>query len=226
MVDLERYTVIDIETMQNPDMIDCLPNPVVKYGNLKDPAKRAVKEMDAKEKQIEKMAVNPLFGKIACCGYKRKDDFGVLFGDSEKELVEKIVNRFFTPNEEDMNPIIVTHNGFKFDVPFIYKRALALGVKVSYPLSYYTKRYDISTHIDTRLIWNGWDMSTAAMTDKNTSLDVLGKALLGYGKVEFDVSTIPELMKTEDGRSQLADYCMMDVQITDKLLNMFDGFLI
>lgn len=41
---------IDIETMPDMSRKEFLPNPVVKYGNIKDPEKRAVMDVDAKRK--------------------------------------------------------------------------------------------------------------------------------------------------------------------------------
>ena len=56
---------IDIETMPNPDMISKLPE-VVADSRLKDEEKIKADIEKKKAEQIEKMALSPLYGKIAC----------------------------------------------------------------------------------------------------------------------------------------------------------------
>ena len=54
----------DIETIRNGSLIDRLPEPEVRTGNLKDPAKIAEKLAEAKAEQVEKMALSPLYGRV------------------------------------------------------------------------------------------------------------------------------------------------------------------
>ena len=49
----------DIETIPNTSMLDRMPKPEVKAGNVKDPAKIAEKTAAARAEQIEKMALSP-----------------------------------------------------------------------------------------------------------------------------------------------------------------------
>ena len=67
---------IDIETYPNPEMISRLPE-VEADSRLKDEAKIKADIEKKKEEQIKKMALNPLYGKIACIGY---------YGDKIKEV--------------------------------------------------------------------------------------------------------------------------------------------
>ena len=50
----------DIETIRNEEMIQHLPMPDVKTGNLKDLNKINAKVQEAKEQQIERMALSPI----------------------------------------------------------------------------------------------------------------------------------------------------------------------
>jgi hypothetical protein len=59
------FYAFDIETMPNSSKLDSLPEPEIKTGNLKDPAKIEEKRAEARAEQIGKMALNPLYGRIA-----------------------------------------------------------------------------------------------------------------------------------------------------------------
>jgi len=218
----EQYTVLDIETYPNPNMIDRLPDPVVKYGNTKDIGKRAIKDLEAKEKQVDSMALSPLYGKIACCGYydSSSNGRGVIFGDiDEKVLIENIFEMFLIPNNDNPSPKICTWNGANFDIPFIYKSAMMYDIKITYPLSYWTKRYSTEIHADLMQIWSGWNsMQYAKLND-------VASAILGDVKDDFDVTTIAEKMKTAEGRKEIENYCMQDVMLTKRLLDKFTGYL-
>ena len=45
-------------------------------------------------------------------------------------------------------------------------------------------------------------------------------------KIEIDFREFPELIRTEDGRKKLLDYCEQDVLLTLKLWNRFAGILV
>ena len=202
-----EYTVLDIETMPNEDMIDKLPEPTVAIGNLKDEAKIQAKIEEAKQKQIDNMALNPLYGKIACIGYGEK----VIVSEYENDLIVEIGHVL-----SRMQPIC-TYNGTMFDLPFIYKRAVILGISITPPLSFWTKRYIITPHCDLMQVWGSWK--------DYEKMDNIAKVILGQGKVDFDVTTIKDLIKTEEGKSKIAEYCKHDLKITKLLFHRMNGIL-
>ena len=205
----DEYTVIDIETYPNLEMIDRLPEPDVKYGNTKDEDKRQVKYEEAVVKQIDDMALSPLYGKIACVGYgKGVDNVDCAIYENEEDVVKFIFETLLKFGQTG-SPKIVTWNGMGFDVPFIYKRALILGVKPTVSMGYFMKRYQTETHCDLMQIWMNWY--------GYEKLDNVARALLNEGKQDFDVKTIKDLMKTETGRDNISTYCKQDVEITSKL---------
>ena len=57
-------------------------------------------------------------------------------------------------------------------------------------------------------------------------LDAIAGAILGDHKIEIDFREFPELIRTEDGRKKLLDYCEQDVLLTLKLWNRFAGILV
>jgi len=91
---MTTYRALDIETMANADMVDKLPPVDVKYGNAKDPAKRAVIEAEAKQDQIDSMALSPYTG-IICAysfvGYDGDKTEVVKDAKDEKELLVNLL---------------------------------------------------------------------------------------------------------------------------------------
>ena len=198
---------IDIETMPNPEMIEFLPE-VKAAGNLKDPDKIAA-DIEAKQaEQIEKMALSPLYGKIACIGYYGEDYKEVMLAD-ETSMIQTVLTRC-----EDFP--IFTWNGKGFDFEFIIKRGVILGLCSLLDLEKFTDKYKAVNHIDLMEKWCGYG--------KFAKLDDIAKAVLGVGKEEgFNVKEIPKLMETATGQELIKRYCLTDCQRTYELARKF-GF--
>lgn len=194
---------IDIETMPNEKMIEFLPE-VEPDSRLKDEAKIQADIERKKQKQIETMALNPLYGQIACIGYYSKEEQTVSFG-TEKELIKEFLDKI-----ENENGVIVTWNGKGFDFPFIFKRACILELAKLIDLEQYTKRYS-ERHIDLMELWCGYN--------KFEKLDTVYRCIFRekLGKEEFDVSEIPELIKTASGKELIRRYCLRDCELTYKI---------
>lgn len=207
----------DIETIRNADMISNLPEPDVKYGNLKDEEKRKIKYDEACEEQVKKMALSPLYGRVACAiigqswFYLREET-----DQAERELINEILTAMAPRKEE--SSCIISWNGNGFDFPFVFKRALILGVPSPFPMSHYTKRYSSFPHADLMQIWCGWFGFA--------KLDDVAGAILGQKKIEFDIHEIPELLKTPEGLDKLQAYNTRDGGLCLDLFDKFDGLLI
>jgi len=199
-----RDIVIDIETYGNEEMIKYLPE-VEASKTLKDPEKIAKDIEEKRQEQIDKMALNPLYGKIACIGLYSQDYQDVLFGTEEEILTKyfKIV--------QDKN--IITYNGINFDIPFIYKRACIYGIKDIADMKPMVAKFNNRHHIDI--------MQEFCEYGKYEKLNTLAKIYLGEEKKDFDVKLIKDLIATEDGRKQLKNYCLQDVALTYKLAVKF-----
>ena len=204
------FKALDIETMPNEDMIPYLPEPEVKTGNLKDPAKIAIKKQEAREKQVEKMALNPLYGRIISYAFVgERCSAGVLeelTDEAERDLITDILEEL-----TDDTLRLFTWNGKGFDMPFIFKRAMILGINMKdYPkLDAFTKRYS-DCHYDLMQTWD---------TRNFTKLDDVAKAVLGQdsGKIEIEFEDFPLMMRTEAGRREILEYNIQDTIITYKL---------
>lgn len=222
-------TTIDIETMPDVSRVKYLPVPVVKYGNTKDPEKRAAMDVYAKEKQVEKMALDPMFGVVVA--FSVVQDGGVIESHVIKDIKgePKMLDyalEYFRMQRQSNNRIC-TWNGTGFDIPFLYKRALLIDLKNGFNLTkglpsigYYTKRYTTETHIDLPLIWNGWSSQAGF-----TSLNSVAYPLLGRKKIDFDVKKISEIIKTPEGRKEIKMYCEQDTILTDDICHACEGVL-
>ena len=197
---MTKVLAIDIETMPNEDMVAKLPE-VVADARLKDPEKIQADIDRKKKEQISKMALSPLYGKIACVGYYGDELREVKFGN-EADLIREFLERSSTN-------IVVTWNGKGFDYDFVIKRGVILGVCPLCLLDKYTERFKQLTHIDLMEKWCGYG--------KYLSLDEISSVLLDSSKGVFDVDKIKDLVKTADGRKQIADYCLNDCRLTYEL---------
>jgi len=164
-----------------------------KYGNdLKTP-----------EEVMAGMSFDGTFGRIFCIGYIKDDgvkqEKGMLRGD-EKEILQK-----FWKLVTDVN---VGHNILGFDLPFIYKRSVILGVKPSVNLS--LAKFRSFPIFDTQKEWSKW-------ADNGASLDTVAK-VLGFptSKDKMDGSMVWPYFK--EGRlDEICEYCMKDVEVNRKV---------
>ena len=192
---------IDIETIHNPDMISKLPE-VVADSRLKDKEKIKADIEKKKAEQIEKMALSPLYGKIACIGYYG-DEIQKVDIEDEVTMIKKFLDRI---NEN----VVVTWNGKGFDFEFIIKRGVILGVCPLSLLEVYTNKYKSENHIDLMEKWCGYG--------KFAKLNEVASILLdGECKDDLDVKQISELMKTTIGKEMIRRYCLRDCELTYKL---------
>lgn len=191
---------IDIETMPNPEMISRLPE-VEADSRLKDEAKIKADIEKKKAEQIEKMALSPLYGKIACIGYYG-DEIKEVHLAEEKEMLEKLVELMKQDN------IFISWNGTAFDWDFIIKRGIILRVE-----DLNLKHLEIirskknPQFIDLMEKWCGYG--------KFAKLNEVAQVLLnGECKEEFDVKEIPNLIKTKTGKELIKRYCLQDCKLT------------
>ncbi len=153
------------------------------------------------EKAVSKTALDPLYGAVRMIGCAIDDGNPIVFTDGVSE--EKAIKMFFDEIEEDNRiPIIVGHNVQDFDLDFIWKRAVILGVNVPSMFSEYRKRYSKYVY-DTMKEWAGYG--------KYIKLDTLAKAILGEGKS----GSGDDVFNMSD--EECAKYCADDVEITRKI---------
>ncbi len=211
----------DIETIPNSSLLDHLPKPDVKIGNLKDPEKIAAKIKAAEDEQKGQMALSPMWGRVFCYVLHDGEESIRMICDEDEEneiyLLEELFNKMY-------GITICTWNGNSFDLPFVFKRAAILGIDLERfrvpPLPHWVKRYRTDgQHIDLMQVWANWD------SQGRVKLDDAAAAFGLAGKLEIEFSQFPELLKTKGGRDTILDYCEQDVVITHQIYSQIKGIL-
>lgn len=216
-------TAWDIEIVPDENKIALLPEPEVKLGNTRDPEKIAEKIKEAKDKQIEKMGINPLFGRVCSSAF---------FGDEQNEY--KVIDKITDAEEIELlnytfdnllkSNIIITFNGMEFDFRYIYIRAAILKMELPmlYPqLSHWVKRYTIIPHCDLYKVLNNWAPYSSG---SGMNLDTVGRVMLGSGKTDRNYSEYLDLLKNGKG-DRIGRDNICDVEITYNLYKKLKGYL-
>jgi DNA polymerase elongation subunit (family B) len=216
---------IDIETIPNMDLVASLPEPEVALGNTKDPAKVAEKIAEAKKKQIEQMGLNPFYGRICSfSSYSTEKQYYHTIKEAtdaeEINLITHILEALSIGDGSNVRNVIITWNGFTFDLPYIYKRAALLKIEMPIQcpgLKYWTRKYSSDVHIDLMRELSNWE-------PHGMNLNEAGRCFLGQGKTERDYSTYAELIKTGQGDVIGRDN-LCDTELTYKIYERVAPYL-
>lgn len=150
----------------------------------------------------ESTSFDGAFGRICCIGYIKENskvEKGVLKGE-EKEILKK-----FWELAKDVD-LFIGHNAWDFDLPFIYKRSIILGVKPSVNISFV--RYRNDNIFDTMFEWEKWAFG------RKIALDTLAHVLdLPSSKDEMSGKDVWKYY--QEGRIEdICKYCLKDVELT------------
>ena len=219
---MRKIDAFDIETIPDESKIHLLQEPEVKFGNTKDHEKRKMMINEAKNKQIEKMGLNPFFARTASSSF---------FGDTCKEFM--VICDISDSDEIDLlnfifdrlmnSDVIVTYNGMEFDFRFIYLRAIILKIELpdQFPkLEYWTRRYTVVPHCDLFKVLNNWK----SYSKGDLSLDTAAKIIVGKGKTQRDYNTYLDLIKSGEGEKIGLDN-LCDVELTYNLYQRLADYL-
>ncbi|ABL87992.1 replicative DNA polymerase I [Pyrobaculum islandicum DSM 4184] len=139
---------------------------------------------------------------------KYRPDYEILFFDSEYELIREVFKTIV------QYPIVITFNGDNFDLPYLYNRAIALGIpREEIPIT--VKRDYVSVapgvHIDMYKFFAIKAIEAYAFGGVyrgERGLDGIAYAILGVGKVERQKNV------SRMGYWELAEYNYRDALIT------------
>lgn len=145
------------------------------------------------------------FGRIFCIGYAINNQPADCLTGSEKKMLEK-----FWDIARDAS-VFIGHNVMDFDMRFIYKRSIILGVRPTQDLSF--ARYRNNPIFDTMREWEKWGSSGVSLHKLALSLGLESSKTGGIdGSQVYDYFLAG---KTEE----ICDYCKRDVEVTRKIYN-------
>ncbi|AJF62863.1 MAG: DNA polymerase III epsilon subunit-like protein 3'-5' exonuclease [archaeon GW2011_AR20] len=151
-------------------------------------------------------SLNPHYSRIIVIGLKYNNEVRLLTGD-EKEILTQFWD-FMKTN----NSVIVTHNGYKFDIPFIIIRSMINNLRVSKEINLNHWNMLKSNHLDTMIIF-----SQNVFTNPN--LKVLAK----LNNIEFIDEGITgkdvERLWKENNLEKIKEHCKNDIETLEKLFN-------
>lgn len=158
-----RRLAIDIETAPIPELLDQIPMPDVACGNLKDPIKIREKCDQARADQVTKAALDPHYGRII--------SIAIAWREPDKSLRSHALTVADDTLEEHAlrwawdrcceAGCLVTFNGAAFDIPFMLRRSLIIGVR---PVRVPCGKYDILSaqaeggHLDVCACLHQWEV--------------------------------------------------------------------
>ena len=205
--------ILDLETIgaTDPAIIERIGANIKPPGNMKKAETIAAWAENDKPAAVEeallKTAFDGTYGKIVCIGFAIDDKPAVaISGDDEKH----IINRFYQSVQDAMmepycGPLcMIGHNLIGFDLKFLWKRSVILGIKPPKSIPFKAKPWD-AVVFDSMQEWD---------KDSRVSLDNLCAALkIPTPKGEMDGSKVWDAYKA--GKfEEIGNYCMGDVNAT------------
>lgn len=133
-------------------------------------------------------------------------EYEQIWFDSEKEMLEesfKLIESY---------PIVLTYNGDVFDMPYLYNRAINLGIDyIPFKMMKRNATLNLGIHIDLYGVFSNRSLKTYAFNAKyvEEGLDSVSKAMLGESKIDIKIQEVP--------LNLLAKYCYNDSRLTYKL---------
>ncbi len=184
-----KYIFLDIETAP----LEIKDDYVIKYL------------MDKKLTDASR-SLDPNYSKIIVIGVKNENN-SRLFAGEEKQILIDFWN-FIKENEG----IVVTHNGYKFDIPFIIARSIINNVKITKEINLNPWNVFRSNHIDVMLVFS-------QNVFVNSGLRILAR----LNNIEFEEDNIMgkdvERLYNEGRLEDIKKHCGKDIEILEKLFN-------
>ena len=207
--------VFDIETGPLPTADVLAVSPpfdagAVRVGNL-GPDKAAAKVESARNEHVAKVldraALSALTGRVLAIGYGHN---GAVSIDGDGRSERQILLRFWERCRKQMrsDSLMVGHNIFGFDLPFLVRRSWAIGLADKVPARLLrNERYWASIFVDTMIHWRLGDYR------EYVSLDTLAKAFGLEGKLPGVNGADFARLWEEDPPKALA-YLRQDIEVT------------
>jgi hypothetical protein len=219
---MAKRLFIDVETLPPAEEARASVNPALAYkleNRHRAPGSEALARCT--EEQFRRLALHAEYGRVLSVGMIVEQDGevvcrGVLGRERETlkfHLDEARTLRGFwnqLKGFDEGRDLVVGHNVYDFDLPFLYKRSVIRRVRPSVRLR--LARYRSRPVFDTMKEWELWAWRPGI------KLEELAEVLhLGMTKTDgMDGSCIYDRFR-EGCHQEIADYCMRDVELTREI---------
>ena len=158
----------------------------------------------------EQRNFDPNYSKIMLIGTKCQNEFKMFSGE-EKILIQE----FWDYLKEQRPTKIVTHNGYKFDIPFILLRSHLNNIKIPFPINTNHWQMHTSNHFDLMLFFSYQENFL------NLNLEILGKmhGIEVQGE-RLEGNEIEKAYKKGEFH-RIQEKCQQDIEILEKLFEKF-----
>lgn len=234
---MSDYVVFDLESEGLPEAdIRAVSEPypafdpsTVKYGNLKPenrPAKLEEKRLAWVEEEatywkdkLERAALSAMTGRVLAIGHAAYEDLPIILAADTHGSEAKVIELFFAVCQQARQGASYKLVGFnigEFDLPFIVRRALVLGLKIPQGLlpTGSSRFFWPSWFIDLRDIWTFGAKGNSDL--RHGKLGQITK-LMGLGEKSGEGKDFARLWRDPATREQARQYLVQDLTITRKL---------
>ncbi len=190
-----KYVILDIETVPFE----------IKHEDVK------LYLMDKKISK-ERRSMDPNYAKIISIGIKISDSETKIFsGDKEKQILEEFWT-FLKENIQDH--IFITHNGYKFDIPFLLIRSVINKIPIPISINLNRWRMEDSNHFDTMLFFSQYEAFT------NPNLVILAK-MHGIDSIDTVTGSDIERLYKEKNWERIKEHCKHDINTLEQIFTKF-----
>jgi DNA polymerase elongation subunit (family B) len=152
--------------------------------------------------------IHPMFSRILIIGLKPGNgDTELFYPKDEKELLTRFWNRL-----KEIKPnLIVTFNGYNFDIPFIQVRSVMNKVPPSIEINLNKYKSETSNHFDSMQILS------VNQTFLNVALDISCQVFdIDMPSARITGEDVPKLYKAGEFDT-IKEHCTQDVELTEQL---------
>ncbi len=205
---------LNIETAAIPELALELPEPEVRCGNTKDPAKIAEKTAEVRRQQITRMALDPHFGRVVATGVSFDISSRTYLNTDERAILIGLWTDVAAADQ------VYTFNGAAFDFPFLYRRSLLLGVRpAAIDIDKYHVRTFAAKHVDLYQLLQTWEVGNGLGNGLYPhTLAFYAKAILGkdFPYADIEQGNLAQLVATGN-TDPIRQLCAWNTETTYQL---------
>lgn len=219
-INRQKVLFLDVETVpQFPDY-NQVPEQTRKLWDHKCERIKQ-NETDTPGTLYERAGIYAEFGKIVCIsvGFFNKGIFRVTsFADKDEKILLQGFAAMLDKSFFKSNHLLCAHNGKEFDFPYIARRMLVNGIKLSPMLGHAGKKPWEVPHLDTMELWRFGDYKSY------TSLELLA-SIFGIPTPKDDIKgqDVAKVFWHDDDLDRIKRYCEKDVVTIARLFLCYCG---